>query len=50
MLAYNGSIPGPTLKVREGSDIVVNIENQGETQEATVHWHGLKQEPLRRDP
>jgi FtsP/CotA-like multicopper oxidase with cupredoxin domain len=43
MLAYNGSIPGPTLKVREGSEIVVNIENQSDI-EATVHWHGLRLE------
>src|SRR5207245_9025260 len=35
MLAYNGSIPGPTLKVREGSEVVVDIENRGDT-EATV--------------
>lgn len=41
MLAYNSSIPGPTLKVREGSEVVVNIENQGDV-EATVHWHGLR--------
>ena len=40
MLAYNGSVPGPTLKVREGSEVVVDIENQGDV-EATVHWHGL---------
>jgi FtsP/CotA-like multicopper oxidase with cupredoxin domain len=43
MLAYNGSIPGPTLKVEEGSEVVVNVENQGDT-EATVHWHGLRLE------
>jgi FtsP/CotA-like multicopper oxidase with cupredoxin domain len=43
MLAYNGSIPGPTLKVREGSEVVVEIENQGDV-EATVHWHGLRLE------
>jgi FtsP/CotA-like multicopper oxidase with cupredoxin domain len=41
MLAYNGSIPGPVVKVKEGSEIVVNIENQGDL-EATVHWHGLR--------
>src|SRR4051812_17113368 len=41
MLAYNGSIPGPTLKVQEGSEILVNVENQGDL-EATVHWHGLR--------
>jgi FtsP/CotA-like multicopper oxidase with cupredoxin domain len=43
MLAYNGSIPGPTLKVREGSEIIVNIENHSDM-EATVHWHGLRLE------
>jgi FtsP/CotA-like multicopper oxidase with cupredoxin domain len=43
MLAYNGSIPGPTLKVREGSELIVDIENQGDM-EATVHWHGLRLE------
>jgi FtsP/CotA-like multicopper oxidase with cupredoxin domain len=43
MLAYNGSIPGPTLRVREGSEVVVNIENEGDL-EATVHWHGLRLE------
>src|SRR5688500_12006501 len=41
MLAYNGSVPGPTLKVAEGSEILVNVENQGDL-EATVHWHGLR--------
>src|ERR671917_442234 len=41
MLAYNGSIPGPTLKVAEGSHVIVNVENRGDL-EATVHWHGLR--------
>jgi FtsP/CotA-like multicopper oxidase with cupredoxin domain len=43
MLAYNGSIPGPILKVQEGSEITVNVENQGDM-DATVHWHGLRLE------
>jgi FtsP/CotA-like multicopper oxidase with cupredoxin domain len=43
MLAYNDSIPGPTLRVKQDSEIVVNIENQGDL-EATVHWHGLRLE------
>jgi FtsP/CotA-like multicopper oxidase with cupredoxin domain len=41
MLAYNGSIPGPTLRVHEGSEIVVNVVNTGDL-ETTVHWHGLR--------
>ena len=43
MLAYNGSIPGPTLKVRQGSEILVHAVNEGDL-EATVHWHGLRLE------
>src|SRR5215218_47774 len=43
MLSYNGSIPGPVLKVQEGSEVVVNVENQGDM-DATVHWHGLRLE------
>jgi FtsP/CotA-like multicopper oxidase with cupredoxin domain len=43
MLAYNGSIPGPTLRVREGSELVVDVVNEGDM-EATVHWHGLRLE------
>jgi FtsP/CotA-like multicopper oxidase with cupredoxin domain len=43
MLAYNGSIPGPTMKVQQGSEVVVNVVNDGDL-EATVHWHGLRVE------
>jgi FtsP/CotA-like multicopper oxidase with cupredoxin domain len=43
MLAYNGSIPGPTLKVRQGSEVVVDVVNDGDL-ETTVHWHGLRLE------
>src|SRR5690242_2185547 len=41
MLAYNGSIPGPTLRVREGSELVVHVANEADL-DATVHWHGLR--------
>jgi FtsP/CotA-like multicopper oxidase with cupredoxin domain len=41
MLAYNGSVPGPTLRVRQGSEVVINVTNEADT-EATVHWHGLR--------
>jgi FtsP/CotA-like multicopper oxidase with cupredoxin domain len=43
MLAYNGSIPGPTLRARQGSEIAVDVVNEGDL-EATVHWHGLRLE------
>jgi FtsP/CotA-like multicopper oxidase with cupredoxin domain len=43
MLGYNGSIPGPTLKVRQGSEVVVHVTNDGDL-DTTVHWHGLRLE------
>ena len=43
MLAYNGSVPGPTLRVRQGSTITVNFTNRTDL-ESTVHWHGLRLE------
>ena len=45
MLAYNGSIPGPTLHVDQGSEITVQVANDGDV-EATVHWHGLRLQNL----
>ena len=41
MLAYNGSVPGPTLKVPQGGTITVHVTNHGDL-DATVHWHGLR--------
>jgi FtsP/CotA-like multicopper oxidase with cupredoxin domain len=43
MLGYNGSIPGPVLHVDQGSQITVQVTNDGDV-EATVHWHGLRLE------
>jgi FtsP/CotA-like multicopper oxidase with cupredoxin domain len=36
-------IPGPTLRVPEGAEILVKVENRGDL-DATVHWHGLRLE------
>ena len=43
MLGYNGSIPGPTLEVQQGSEVVVHVTNEGDL-DTTVHWHGLRLE------
>src|SRR4051794_24333585 len=43
MLAYNGSIPGPTLRVPQGARIHVAVRNDGDVA-TTVHWHGLRLE------
>ena len=41
MIAYNGSIPGPTLHVDQGPEIIVDVTNNGDVA-TTVHWHGLR--------
>lgn len=41
MLAYNGSIPGPTLRVRQGSSVTIAFRNEADVP-TTVHWHGLR--------
>jgi FtsP/CotA-like multicopper oxidase with cupredoxin domain len=43
MLAYNGSVPGPTLHVQQGSEITIHTRNDGDV-DTTVHWHGLRLE------
>jgi FtsP/CotA-like multicopper oxidase with cupredoxin domain len=40
LLAYNGSIPGPLLRVAQGSAITVDVTNNAGF-EQSVHWHGL---------
>lgn len=39
--AYNGSIPGPLLRIRQGARTQLVVENQLD-QETTVHWHGIR--------
>lgn len=43
LLAYNGSVPGPALRVRQGSTVAIRFTNQTDL-ESTVHWHGLRLE------
>jgi FtsP/CotA-like multicopper oxidase with cupredoxin domain len=39
-LAYNGTIPGPLVRVRAGRPFTVDVWNDS-THEDIVHWHGL---------
>lgn len=41
MLAYNGQIPGPLLKVKQNSTVNINFKNNLD-EETTIHWHGLR--------
>lgn len=39
--SYNGMIPGPTLRAKQGERLRVAVENQL-AESTTVHWHGLR--------
>jgi FtsP/CotA-like multicopper oxidase with cupredoxin domain len=44
-LAYNGQVPGPLLRLRQGVPVSIDVINQ--TADADiVHWHGLTTDPL----
>jgi len=37
---YNGSILGPTIRVRRGQTVTINVKNRL-NEYTTVHWHGM---------
>ncbi len=37
--AYNGQVPGPTIRVPKGAKLVVDLNNQL-PDPTTIHWHG----------
>src|SRR5882762_766733 len=39
--AYNGEVPGPTLRVTEGDTVRVRVVN-ALAEPTTVHWHGVE--------
>ena len=39
-IGYNGTAPGPVLRMKEGKPVTVDIINDTDTPEL-VHWHGM---------
>ncbi len=39
--AYNGAVPGPELRLRQGERLRIEVEN-GLSVATTVHWHGIR--------
>ena len=39
-IAYNGQVPGPLLRLKEGRPVTIDVTNQTGDSEV-VHWHGL---------
>ncbi len=40
VIAINGSVPGPTLRFKEGEEAVVRVTNKLSAT-TSIHWHGL---------
>src|ERR1035438_8333237 len=38
--AYNGQVPGPILRLREGVPVAIDVSNASANPDL-VHWHGL---------
>lgn len=39
-ITINGTIPGPTLRFREGEDVTIRVTNRLD-EPTSIHWHGL---------
>jgi len=39
--SYNGTVPGPEIRDRQGERLRITVENQL-AEETTIHWHGLR--------
>jgi len=39
-IAYNGQVPGPLLRLKEGRPVTIDVTNHSGNSEV-VHWHGL---------
>ncbi|MBI5016208.1 MAG: copper resistance system multicopper oxidase [Deltaproteobacteria bacterium] len=40
VLAVNGTVPGPLVRLREGEDATIRVHNELD-EDTSVHWHGI---------
>ena len=40
-VGYNGSVPGPVFRFKEGQPVTIDVFNETDVAE-TVHWHGMQ--------
>src|SRR5262249_30640351 len=43
VMGYNGQLPGPVIRVKEGDTLRVKVVNQLGTVPTSIHWHGMHQ-------
>lgn len=48
MMGFNGRVPGPTIRVREGDWVWVDFTNASDEMH-TIHWHGVNVNDYRMD-
>ena len=39
-IAVNGSVPGPLLRLKQGTTVALNVHNHLD-EDSSIHWHGL---------
>jgi FtsP/CotA-like multicopper oxidase with cupredoxin domain len=44
-VAFNGQVPGPLLRLREGTPVTIDVTNASTIPDLT-HWHGLAIDPI----
>jgi FtsP/CotA-like multicopper oxidase with cupredoxin domain len=44
-VGYNGTVPGPLIRVRQGKQVTIKVINDSSVPDL-VHWHGLKNPSL----
>jgi FtsP/CotA-like multicopper oxidase with cupredoxin domain len=44
-ITINGGIPGPTLRLKDGEDVTINVTNRL-NENTSIHWHGLLVDPV----
>ena len=44
-IAYNGQVPGPLLRLKEGAPVTITVTNATANPDL-VHWHGLATDPI----
>jgi FtsP/CotA-like multicopper oxidase with cupredoxin domain len=47
--AYNGQVPGPEIRVREGDTVRITLRNRLPAA-TTIHWHGIDNTPAMDGP
>lgn len=40
-LTYNGTVPGPLIRAKQGDRVIVHLQNDL-PEATTIHWHGLR--------